>query len=154
MPAPLSAGILLYRHHGDVLEVLLIRPGGPYWRNRDSGAWMIPKGAVEEGETTFEAALREFHEELGSPLSEAPFPLHKLRQAGGKWVEAFAAEGEFDPASLDSAEFEIEWPPRSGQLRRFPEAEEARWMTIDNARRAMLPSQIPFLDALEVKLRD
>jgi predicted NUDIX family NTP pyrophosphohydrolase len=114
---------------------------------------MIPKGAVEPGEAPVEAALREFEEELGSALSAVPFPLCHVRQAGGKWVEAFAVEGDLDPASINSAEFEMEWPPRSGRKRSFPEAEEARWMSVDEAREWMLPSQLPMLDALEAKLR-
>jgi predicted NUDIX family NTP pyrophosphohydrolase len=152
VPPPRSAGILLYRQLDQAPQVLLIRPGGPYWRGRQQGAWMIPKGAVEAGETSREAALREFEEELGCALSAAPLPLCQVRQAGGKWVEAFAVEGDFDVVGLKSAEFEIEWPPRSGRRQRFPEAEEARWMTIDEARQLMLPSQLPILDALEARL--
>ena len=152
MPQPRSAGILLYRESNGATEVLLIRPGGPYWKNRDTGAWMIPKGGVEAGETSAEAALREFEEETGMRLTVAPVPLARVRQAGGKSVEAFAAEGDFDCAKLQSNEFEAEWPPRSGRLRSFPEVAEARWMTIDEARAMMLPSQLPLIDALEAKL--
>ncbi|HEX5258816.1 MAG TPA: NUDIX domain-containing protein [Sphingomicrobium sp.] len=152
MPPPLSAGILLFRERGGETEVLLIKPGGPFWRNKDAGAWMIPKGAVEPGEMPAEAALREFEEETGTHLSSVPFPLAKIRQAGGKTVEAFAVEGDLDPSSVASNEFEIEWPPRSGQLQRFPEVAEARWMTLAEARELMLPSQLPLLDALEEKL--
>ena len=153
MPQPRSAGILLYRESTGATEVLLIRPGGPYWKNRDTGAWMIPKGGVEAGETSAEAALREFEEETGMRLTVAPVPLARVRQAGGKSVEAFAAEGDFDCAKLQSNEFEAEWPPRSGRLRSFPEVAEARWMTIDEARAMMLPSQLPLIDALEAKLK-
>jgi len=149
MPAPLSAGILLFRNRGGETEVLLIKPGGPFWRNKDTGAWMIPKGAVEPGEMPAEAALREFEEETGTRLSSVPFPLAKIRQAGGKYVEAFALEGDLDASSVASNEFEIEWPPRSGQLQRFPEVAEARWTTLSEARAIMLPSQLPLLDALE-----
>ena len=152
MPAPLSAGILLYRQRRDGIEVLLIKPGGPFWRNKDIGAWMIPKGAVEPGELPAEAALREFEEETGTRLTSVPFPLKKIRQAGGKIVEAFALEGDLDPAAVTSNEFELEWPPRSGRIERFPECEQARWMTIAEARTMMLPSQLPLLDALEEKL--
>ena len=152
MPPPRSAGILLFRQAGGALQVLLIRPGGTFWRNRDVGAWMIPKGQVEPGETPVEAALREFAEETGTALSSVPVPLMRLRQAGGKWVEAFAVEGDLDAAAITSIEFEQEWPPRSGLRQRFPEAEEARWMTLAEARERMLPSQLPFLDALEAKL--
>ena len=152
MPAPHSAGILLFRRVGDV-EVLLIKPGGPFWRNRDAGAWMIPKGAVEAGETPAAAALREFEEETGTTLTAAPFPLAMIRQAGGKRVEAFALEGDLDADAVTSNEFELEYPPRSGKRELFPEVAEARWMNLPEARRMMLPSQLPLLDALEEKLR-
>lgn len=153
MPPPLSAGILLFRERDHGTEVLLIKPGGPFWRNRDEGAWMIPKGAVEAGEAPVEAALREFAEETGVRLTSVPFPLAKVRQSGGKFVEAFAMEGDLDPLAISSTEFEIEWPPRSGQLKRFPEVAEGRWMTFAEARAMMLPSQLPLLDALEDKMR-
>ena len=152
MPPPLSAGILLFRERGGGIEVLLIKPGGPFWRNRDAGAWMIPKGAIEAGEAPAEAALREFEEETGTRLDEVPLPLARIRQAGGKWVEAFALEGDLDAQKVTSNEFEVEWPPRSGQFQRHPEVAEARWMTLDVARSMMLESQLPLLDALEHKL--
>ena len=115
---------------------------------------MIPKGGVDEGETPEQAAFREYEEELGSPLEATVFRLCRVKQSGGKLVEVFAAEGDFDVSLLKSTEFEMEWPPRSGQLRRYPEAEEARWMGLEHARRMMLPSQLPMLDALEQKLQD
>jgi predicted NUDIX family NTP pyrophosphohydrolase len=152
MPPPLSAGVLLFRERDGETQVLLIKPGGPFWRNKDAGAWMIPKGGVEPGEAPAEAALREFEEETGLRLTVVPFPLAKIRQAGGKWVEAFAAEGDLDPAQVRSNEFEVEWPPRSGRRQLFPECEEARWMTLAEARELMLPSQLPLLEALEAKL--
>jgi predicted NUDIX family NTP pyrophosphohydrolase len=153
MPPPLSAGILLFRQRERGVEVLLIRPGGPYWQNKDQGAWMIPKGAVEAGEQPAEAALREFEEETGTRLTSVPFPLARVRQSGGKWVEAFALEGDLDAARVTSNEFEMEWPLRSGRRERFPEVEEARWMSLAEARAMMLPSQLPLLDALEEKLK-
>ena len=153
MPPPRSAGILLFRQRGSETEVLLIKPGGPFWRNKDAGAWMIPKGLVEPGEAPADAALREFEEETGTRLGTMPFPLAKVRQAGGKWVEAFAAEGELDAAAVKSNRFECEWPPRSGEYRSFPEVEQARWMAIPEAREMMLPSQLPLLDALEQRLK-
>ena len=153
MPRPHSAGILLFRKHGDQTQVLLIRPGGPFWKNKDVGAWMIPKGAVEPGEAPQEAALREFEEETGTRLDGVPFALATVRQSGGKMVEAFAAEGDLDADAIASIDFEMEWPPRSGRTQRFPEALEARWMSLDKARKLMLPSQLPLLDALEEKLR-
>ncbi len=148
-----SAGILLFNLIGPELKVLLIKPGGPYWRNRDVGAWMIPKGTIEPDETPAQAALREFEEETGTALNVAPFRLATVRQAGGKIVEAFAAEGDLDAASVSSNEFEAEWPPRSGRRERFPEVAEARWMPLDEARAMMLPSQLPLLDALEARLK-
>jgi predicted NUDIX family NTP pyrophosphohydrolase len=153
MPPPLSAGILLFRQRDGETEVLLIKPGGPYWRGKDAGSWMIPKGAVEPGEVPAEAALREFAEETGTAIDTVPFPLAVIRQAGGKLVEAFAVEGDLDPAMIESNDFELEWPPRSGRRERFPEVAEARWMKLAEARAMMLPSQLPLIDALEEKLK-
>ncbi|HKX91997.1 MAG TPA: NUDIX domain-containing protein [Sphingomicrobium sp.] len=153
MPSPFSAGILLYRQRSGRTEVLLIKPGGPFWKNKDAGAWMIPKGMVEPGESPAEAAVREFEEETGTRLTAIPWPLTRIRQAGGKYVEAFAVEGDLDPSAVRSNSFEVQWPPRSGRLQRFPEVAAARWMTVAEARRLMLPSQLPLLDALEAKLR-
>lgn len=153
MPQPHSAGVLLFRQHGKEMQVLLIRPGGPYWSNKDAGAWMIPKGMVEQGETPAEAALREFEEETGTRLSAVPFPLGTVRQSGGKMVQAFAVEGDLDANGIRSNDFELEWPPRSGRRELFPEVAEGRWMTFAEARTMMLPSQLPLLDALESKLK-
>jgi len=152
MPQPLSAGVLLFRQRSAEIEVLLIRPGGPYWRKKDAGAWMIPKGTIEHGEAPAEAALREFEEETGTRLDAVPFPLGTVRQSGGKTVQAFAVEGDLDVSGIRSIEFELEWPPRSGRRESFPEVEEGRWMTLAEARKMMLPSQLPLLDALEAKL--
>lgn len=154
MPQPRSAGVLLYRERDGATQVLLIRPGGPFWRGRDIGAWMIPKGTIEPGETPAQAALREFEEETGTKLAATPYPLLKIRQAGGKHVEAFALEGDLDASRVRSNECEIEWPPRSGRRMSYPEVVEARWMTFAQARAMMLPSQLPLIDALEEKLRD
>ena len=153
MPPPPSAGILLFRQRGGQTEVLLIKPGGPFWSNKDVGAWMIPKGMVEPGETPAEAALREFTEETGTMLTSLPFPLARVRQSGGKIVEAFAIEGDLDAAMVRSNEFQLEWPPRSKKLESFPEVAEARWMSLAEARALMLPSQLPLLDALEAQLK-
>jgi predicted NUDIX family NTP pyrophosphohydrolase len=150
--AEFSAGILLYRRCKGAAEVLLIHPGGPYWRSRDLGAWMIPKGGIDPGEEPLAAALREFEEELGSPPEGTPVPLCRVRQKGGKWVEAFAMEGDFDPSRIVSTHFSMEWPPRSGQMQTFPEADHAEWFTLAEAREKMLPSQLPILDALEAQL--
>ena len=153
MRPPHSAGILLFRRRDGAVQVLLIKPGGPFWKNKDAGTWMIPKGMVEPGEVPAEAALREFEEETGTKLDSVPFPLATVRQAGGKRVEAFVLEGDLDPAAIRSNDFELEWPPKSGKRRLFPECEQARWMSLPEARALMLPSQLPLLDALEERLK-
>lgn len=147
-PAKHSAGILLYRRTGAELEVLLIHPGGPYWMRRDQGAWQIPKGQVEPEEEPTAAALREVEEELGTRVESPLEPLGEIRQAGGKRVTAYAAEQDLDPEAIVSNLFEMEWPPRSGKRQRFPEVSEARWLTFEQARTVMLPSQLPLLDRL------
>lgn len=129
-----------------------MKPGGPFWKKKDIGAWMIPKGMIEPGETPVEAALREFEEEVGIQLDLEPFPLCRVRQAAGKIVEAFGAEGDLDASRIRSIYFKVEWPPRSGSLKSYPEVSQGRWMGIAEARRLMLPSQQPMLDALELKL--
>ena len=152
MPAR-SAGILLYRRDPDSVRLLLVRPGGPFWQGRDVGAWMIPKGLIEPGEEPLAAALREFEEEMGAKPTGVPQLLRTVRQAGGKRVEAFALEGDFDCAALRSNRFTLEYPPRSGRFRDFPEVDEARWFTPDEARSRILGSQAPIVDALEASLR-
>jgi len=147
-----SAGVILYRRSRGALEVLLAHPGGPFWRNRDEGAWMIPKGAIEPGEEAEAAALREFEEELGTRPRGEPQHLCRIRQRSGKWVEAFAIEGDLDADAIVSNHFEMEFPPRSGAFRSFPEVDRAAWMGIDEARARILPSQLPILDALEQAL--
>ena len=139
----------MHRGGGRGLEVLLILPGGPYWKRRDVGAWQIPKGGIEEGEMPEEAALREFDEEMGVRPIGIVRPLGQIRQAGGKRVTAFAVEGSFDVRKLSSILFELEWPPRSGKRASFPEVERAAWFTIAKAREMILPSQAPLLDRLE-----
>jgi predicted NUDIX family NTP pyrophosphohydrolase len=136
------------------VEVLLIHPGGPFWRGRGAGAWMIPKGALEAGETVLAAALREFEEELGARPEGMPRPLCRIRQKGGKWVEAFALEGDFDPALLSSNSFRLEYPPKSGRFADFPEVDEAAWFALGEAHTMILPSQAPILDALEADLAE
>jgi predicted NUDIX family NTP pyrophosphohydrolase len=152
MSPPPSAGILLFREREGATEVLLIKPGGPFWRNKNAGAWMIPKGAIEADETPAQAAIREFEEETGARLERTPFPLCTIRQSGGKMVQVFASEGDLDPEKLSSIHFEMEWPPKSGAVQSFPEAEQARWLPLDEARRLMLASQLPIIDALVKKL--
>jgi predicted NUDIX family NTP pyrophosphohydrolase len=150
--AAVSAGILLFRWADEALEVLLVHPGGPYWAKKDLGAWSIPKGLVEEGEEPLECALRELEEELGSPLAFAPDELAELgsvRQKAGKVVHCWAAEGDFDPATLRSNTFSLEWPPRSGSEREFPEVDRAEWFGLEEARRKIIPAQADFLDRLK-----
>jgi predicted NUDIX family NTP pyrophosphohydrolase len=151
MPAR-SAGILLYRRDSDALRVLLVHPGGPFWRGRDEGAWMIPKGLIEPDETPLAAALREFEEELGARPEGEPVELCTVRQSGGKWVTAFALEGDFACSALKSNEFTLEYPPKSGSFRAFPEVDEARWFSLPEARAKILKSQAPILGALEAAL--
>lgn len=151
MPS-VSAGIILYKGRGNSLEVLLTLAGGPYWRNRDTGAWMIPKGGIEPGEDAAAAALREFEEELGIRPPGDLEPLCRIRQAGGKWVEAFALEGDMDADRITSNRFEMEWPPRSGRIQSFPEVDRAAWMTMPVAQGKILKSQLPILNALEARL--
>jgi predicted NUDIX family NTP pyrophosphohydrolase len=151
MASKRSAGILLFRRDGGEPEFLLIHPGGPYWTKRDLGAWSIPKGQIEDGEEPRACAIRELEEELGPapPLRvEELIELGSIRQKGGKVVEAWAAEGEFDPAALDSNTFSVEWPPRSGEEREFPEVDRAEWFDLARAREKVLPAQAAFLDRL------
>jgi predicted NUDIX family NTP pyrophosphohydrolase len=143
-----SAGILLYRPGGTGVEVLLVHPGGPFWRNRDAGAWQIPKGEIQPDEDALAAARREAEEELGIPLAGEPVPLANIRQKAGKIVEVFALQHDVDPAALSSNTFELEWPPGSGATSSFPEVDAARWFALTEAEAAMLESQRPLLDAL------
>jgi predicted NUDIX family NTP pyrophosphohydrolase len=149
LAAPLSAGILLHRFKSEEVEVLLVHFGGPYWANKDVGAWAIPKGLVEEGEEAQETARREFEEELGSEAEGALLPLGRIRQNGGKWVEAFAMEGDLDPDRIVSNSFTAEWPPRSGKFQSYPEVDRANWFSLEEARAMILPSQLPILDRFE-----
>ncbi len=147
-----SAGILLYRNGAAGLEVLLVHPGGPFWANRDAGAWSIPKGEIDADEEPLAAARREFAEETGI-VPEGPFvTLPPVRQRSGKRVLAWAAAGDCDPAACRSNTFTMEWPPRSGRMEAFPEADRAAWFALDEARRRMVPAQQPLLDALAARL--
>ena len=146
---PSSAGILMYRRRDGELAVLLVHPGGPFWRRRDLGAWSIPKGELAASEDAEIAARREFGEELGAVPTGTLRPLGHIRQRGGKRVEAFALEGELDVDQVRSNSFTIEWPPRSGRIETFPEIDRAEWFTLPSARKKILASQRPFLDRLE-----
>jgi predicted NUDIX family NTP pyrophosphohydrolase len=143
-----SAGILMHRQTGPKLEVLLAHPGGPFWRNKDNGAWSIPKGEMAEDEDAAVAAKREFREETGCDVSGPLKPLGEIRQRGGKRVTAFAVEGDLEPGAIKSNTFEIEWPPKSGGVQSFPEIDRAAWFDLSAARVKILESQQPLLDRL------
>jgi len=145
----LSAGLLPFRRTNGAIEVFLVHPGGPFWRNRDDGAWSLPKGEYNIAEDPFAAALREFEEETGFRAGGAAFlPLGEIRQAGGKVVTAWAFETDLDATLARSNNFQVEWPPRSGKLREFPEADRFTWFPLAEARIKMLPGQLGFLDRL------
>jgi predicted NUDIX family NTP pyrophosphohydrolase len=149
--AKTSAGILLYRGDGDSLELLLVHPGGPFWAKKDEGAWSIPKGELDDGEESRACALRELEEEIGSSLGLTVDQLTELgvvRQKSGKIVHGWAAEGDFDPANLHSNSFAMEWPPRSGKEREFPEVDRAEWFAPAQARLKINPAQAAFIDRL------
>ena len=150
-----SAGILLYRRRGDGVEVLLVHPGGPLWARRDAGAWSIPKGEYTEGEDPLAAALREFEEETGQRPPEAKMvALGEVRQRGGKVVSAWAAPGDLDPAAVTSNTFSMEWPPRSGRRRDFPEVDRAGWFDPATAREKLLAAQAGLVARLLAALGD
>jgi predicted NUDIX family NTP pyrophosphohydrolase len=143
-----SAGILMYHRGKAGLLVLLVHPGGPFWRNRDLGAWSIPKGELDDGEDPEVAARREFTEELGIAATGPLRPLGQVRQRGGKIVLAYALEGTLDAGAVRSNEIEVEWPPRSGRMIHIPEIDRADWFSLPLAREKILASQQPFLDRL------
>ena len=143
-----SAGLLLYRRGARGLEVLLVHPGGPFWRAKDQGAWSLAKGEIDPGEEPAACALREFEEETGTRLEGVPVPLGEVRQAGGKTVIGFALEGDLDAGAIRSITFELEWPPRSGRRQSYPEVDRAAWFTLDKAREKLNAAQAAFLDRL------
>ncbi len=144
-----SAGILLHRDVGGGLEVLLVHPGGPFWARRDAGAWSIPKGEYEPDEDPVDAARREFAEELGvAPPPGELADLGEVRQKSGKYVRAWALAGDLDPDAIVSNTFELEWPPRSGRMREFPEVDRAQWFGLVEAREKINPAQAALLDRL------
>ena len=145
-----SAGILLHRRRADgAREVLLVHPGGPFWAKKDAGVWSIPKGEYDDAEDARAAALREFAEELGTAAPDGDLvALGEVRQRSGKTVVAWALEGDADPDAIRSNTFTIEWPPRSGTMREFPEVDRAGWFSLDAARERILPAQAPLLERL------
>ena len=147
-----SAGTLVYRKRSGAIEVLLVHPGGPFWQRRDFGAWSIPKGEYADGEDAEAAARREFTEETGWTIADEMTPLGDIRQKAGKTVTAFAAGGDFDPVTLASNVFEMEWPPRSGRVASFPEVDRAGWFSLEDAREKIFEGQRPLLDRLEALL--
>jgi predicted NUDIX family NTP pyrophosphohydrolase len=138
----------MYRRGGPQVEVLLVHPGGPYWRRKDDGAWSIPKGEMAAGEDAAVAARREFMEEIGVMSVGRLEPLGEVRQRGGKHVIAFAVHGDVDVRAVTSNTFEMEWPPRSGKIQVFPEVDRAEWFTLPAAHAKILESQRPLLDRL------
>jgi predicted NUDIX family NTP pyrophosphohydrolase len=145
-----SAGLLLYRRPPDGgVEVLLAHPGGPIWAKRDEGAWTVPKGEFNQGEAAWDVARREFEEETGHPAPDGEsIELGEIRQKGGKLVEAWALEGDLDPATAHSNTFPFQWPPRSGRWITIPEIDRVEWFAPDEARRRIKETQIPFIDRL------
>jgi len=143
-----SAGLLMYRKFGSILEVFLVHPGGPYWAKRDEGAWSIPKGIVNGGEDRLEAAKREFLEETSIPPTEPFIYLGEIRQKSGKRVYAWAFMGNCDLSQMNSNTFTLEWPPESGQMKEFPEIDKGDFFPVPGARRKIIRSQADFLDRL------
>ena len=153
--AALSAGLVLFRRDGALLEVLLVHPGGPFWARKDLGAWSIPKGEHTEDEDPLEVARREFAEELGSAAPDGPaLELGEVRQRGGKRVTAWAVEGDLDTTTTSSNQVEMEWPRNSGRRITFPEVDRAEWFDLAEAHRRILDGQRPLLDRLEDQLGD
>lgn len=146
--APVSAGLLLFRRREGAVEVLLAHPGGPFWANRDAGAWTIPKGVVDEGEDVLDAARREFREETGFTPAGPFIPLGFIKQKAGKTVHAWAWEGDADPSALTSNETRSEWPRGSGRWITYPEVDRCEWLPIAEARTKLNPAQAELLDRL------
>lgn len=144
-----SGGILPYRYNKGVLQVMLAHPGGPFWINKDRGAWSIPKGIKEKNETIIDAAKREFREETGIEIDRGLIDLGTIKQPSGKMVTIFAAEMEIDATKVKSNLFEMEWPPKSGHLQMFPENDRAEWFNVEEARVKIFRGQRGFLDKLK-----
>ncbi|MBV9215666.1 MAG: NUDIX domain-containing protein [Acidobacteria bacterium] len=149
----LSAGILLYRFRDGEPEVLIVHPGGPFWKNKDLGAWSIPKGEYRMGQDRLKAAKREFKEELGKGVNGDFIALEPVRQSAGKIVHAFALEHDLDATKIKSNTFPMEWPPGSGVYEDIPEVDRAEWVSLTTARRKLIQAQAAFIDQLEEILR-
>ncbi len=149
-----SAGLVMYRIRGGTLEVLLVHLGGPFWAKKDAGAWFIPKGEIAAGEDEFSAAQREFEEETGLKPSGPFIELGSVKQKSGKTITAWAFEGDCDLSTLRSNTFRMEWPPRSGKQREFPEVDRAAFFTLDAAREKVHPAEFEFFEGLRRAVAD
>jgi predicted NUDIX family NTP pyrophosphohydrolase len=143
-----SAGILLYKRENSILKVFLVHPGGPFFAKKDAGAWSVPKGEIDEGEDALAAAKREFEEETGCRPEGEFIALTEVTQKSGKVVRAWAVEGDCDAETIRSNTFTLEWPPRSGKMREFPEVDKAGWFTVGEAKEKINPAQAALLEEL------
>jgi predicted NUDIX family NTP pyrophosphohydrolase len=152
MKNKVSAGILLFRKVKSDLEVFIVHPGGPFWKNKDEGAWSIPKGEIDDGGNPLQTAIREFEEETGTRVSGNFIELHPVRLKSGKLIHAWALEGEMDASKITSNYIDIEWPPRSGKKLSIPEVDRAQWFTLEQASHKLNTGQVPLLKDLQQKL--
>ena len=147
-----SAGILLFRRKNNCIEFFLVHPGGPFWQKKDLGVWTIPKGEFADEEEALDAAKREFKEETGTNLSGNFMKLTPVRQKAGKLIYAWAFEGDVDASDIVSNSFKIEWPPKSGRYREFPEIDKAQWFSEHESKEKINPAQIELINELLLKL--
>ena len=152
MTSKQSAGILLFRKNKSGLEVFLVHPGGPFWKNKDEGVWSIPKGELNENEESLQAAIREFFEETGVLVSGDFIPLNPALLKSGKKVFAWALEQDIDAENLVSNNFEMEWPPKSGKMQSFPEVDRGEWFTAAQAEKKINGRQVDFINELVNKI--
>jgi predicted NUDIX family NTP pyrophosphohydrolase len=143
-----SAGVLMFRVKQSVIEFFLVHPGGPFWKNKDRGAWSIPKGEFGHDEEPLAAAIREFGEETGMQLQGNFITLSPVKQRSGKWIHAYGLEGDLDPSALRSNTFSLEWPPRSGKYLDVPEVDRGEWFDYETAKEKLIPGQVAILDEL------
>ncbi|MEO6328494.1 MAG: NUDIX domain-containing protein [Ginsengibacter sp.] len=149
-----SAGILIYSYHNNLLQVLLVHPGGPFWAKKDLGAWSVPKGEIEEDENPLDAAKREVEEETGIKILGDFVELTPIKQKSGKMVYAWAIKNDLNAAEITSNTFETEWPPKSGIKKRFPEIDKAAWFNAEEAKKKIIEGQVPLIEELQLKLKD